>query len=557
MSIKNLTSRDGTHLQGFIEIEKINKKDHTREIYKNTITNAGKQFLLDKSASLMLGMAADVFGMTACSNALTKLSVESGTAVAGRNARSDRDITNVLLNLDENILTGLGASTTYINVFDANLESASKLVGYANNNVVPTGDTKEGNIDFSKGEYLVDPYTICKRWKYAEGIATGTINCVAMMPASCVKQNNGDGVKFSKCIDQINTQYTNYLNMSTGFLIPGIPGYTANNEILLNFNRDGNARWKYNIGTGEITSVPITDNFFIPTAAAAAEGYSDIVDMQYIDNYLYVISLQVGTSTPVIHVDVYDPANAMNKVANFNCNTKSSSEYEIKASIFKVGSTLYISTISDIHTSKATVSKLWSLNKSGSNGYASSASAAQTDFSSIGLTIPSGLDIRFTGLGSYNGNYILYNLVQMYNNVSASKTNVSSSYLGYKMTGIVFTDLSDPIGSAVDMIDGINPNEIMFSAGSVAGTLRIGFDKFNQAGTNFGLCYDLVDDKHIIMNNTSNTNIATVTVDTTKDGVYLSLDKWWTNVISFVKLNTPITKTDTDIIYVSYGYKIV
>ena len=551
---KAIKKKDTLALRGFIEIEKINIKNHTREVYRNTITNAGKQFLLDKSASLMLGMAADVFGMTACSNTLTKLSVgNSATAVAGRNARSDRDITNVLLNLDENVLTGLGASTTFINVFDDELESASHLIGYANNNVVPTGDTKEGNIDFSKGEYLVDPYTICKRWKYAEGIATGTINCVAMMPASCIKQNNGDGIKFSKCIDQINTQYTNYLNMSTGFLIPGIPGYTANNEILLNFNKDSNARWKYNIGTGEITSVPITDNFFIPTAGI---DY-DIVDMQYIDNYLYVLSLGVGSSNPTIHVDVYDPANAMNKVANFNCNTDSRSEYEIKASIFKVGSTLYVSAISDRQTTRETVSKLWSLNKSGGARYASSASAAQTDFSSIGLTIPSGLDIRFTGLGRYNGNYILYNLVQMYDNVSASRSNESSSSFGYKMTGIVFTDLSDPIGSAVDMIDGITPNEIMFSAGSTAGTLRVGFDKFNSAGTEFGRCYDLVDDKHIIMNNTSTTNRETVTVDTTKTGVYLSLDKWWTNVISFVKLSTPIVKAANDIIYVSYGYKIV
>lgn len=551
---KTLKKKDTLALRGFIEIEKINTKNHTREVYRNTITNAGKQFLLDKSASLMLGMAADVFGMTACSNTLTRLSVASGTAVAGRNARSDRDITNVLLNLDENVMTGLGASTTFINVFDDELESASHVIGYANNNVVPTGDNKEGNIDFSKGEYLVDPYTICKRWKYAEGIATGTINCVAMMPASCIKQNNGDGIKFSKCIDQINTQYTNYLSMSTGFLIPGIPGYTANNEILLNFNKDSNARWKYNIGTGEITSVPITDNFFIPTAA---DRYSDIVDMQYIDNYLYVLSLYVGSNSPTIHVDVYDPANAMNKVANFNCNTKSGNEYEIKASIFKVGSTLYVSAISDKTTTRDTVSKLWSLNKSGGDGYASSASAAQTDFSSIGLTIPSGLDIRFTGLGSYNGNYILYNLVQMYDDVSADKDTISSSYIGYKMTGIVFTDLSDPIGSAVDMIDGINPNEIMFSAGSTAGTLRVGFDKFNSAGTGFGYCYDLVDDKHIIMNNTSSTNIETVTVDTTKAGVYMSLDKWWTNVISFVKLSTPIVKAANDIIYVSYGYKIV
>jgi hypothetical protein len=59
------------------------------------------------------------------------------------------------------------------------------------------------------------------------------------------------------------------------------------------------------------------------------------------------------------------------------------------------------------------------------------------------------------------------------------------------------------------------------------------------------------------MNNSANTNEYDITLNTQTKGVYLTLDKWWTNVLSFVKLNTPITKTATDIIYVSYGYKIV
>lgn len=40
-------------------------------------------------------------------------------------------------------------------------------------------------------------------------------------------------------------------------------------------------------------------------------------------------------------------------------------------------------------------------------------------------------------------------------------------------------------------------------------------------------------------------------------GVWLSMDGWSSNVLSFVKLNTPIEKGDDDIMYVSYGYKVV
>jgi hypothetical protein len=557
MSIKGLASKDGTHIQGFIEIEKINKKDHTREVYKNTITNAGKQFLLDKSAALMLGIGADTFGMTGCSNTIAKTGTNESSSKAGRVSRSDRDITNVLLNLDENTLTGLGVSTSFINVFDEDMANAEKVIGYANNNIIATADDKEGTMDYCKGEYMVDPFTVCKRWKYAEGVATGTISAIAMMPAACIMGNDGDGLKFSKCIDKVNTQYTNFASLSDGFLIPGVPGYTGNNEILLNFNRDNNARWKYNIGTGEIESVPNTDNFFIPPLP---NEYYTMTDMQMIDNYLYVLYLSNlgGDSYTYVYVYVYDPANSMNQVAQFMCNGAKSGEYPIKASVFKANGDIYVSTVSKADVTITGGGKLWKLNKSGSDGYASSAGAAQTDFSLIGLTVPSGMNINQVGIGQYNGNYVMFNAVKYYDNISSSKSLVYGNRYGYKMVGYVFTDLSDPAGSIIDMIDGITPNEIMFAAGSNAGTLRVGYDKLNNYEPNvFGSVYDMVDDKHIVMNNSANTNEYDITLNTQTKGVYLTLDKWWTNVLSFVKLNTPITKTATDIIYVSYGYKIV
>ena len=40
-------------------------------------------------------------------------------------------------------------------------------------------------------------------------------------------------------------------------------------------------------------------------------------------------------------------------------------------------------------------------------------------------------------------------------------------------------------------------------------------------------------------------------------GCYLTLNGWYSTLLSFVKLQTAITKQDTDIMYVSYGYKVV
>ena len=543
---------NGTMVQGFIEIEKISTKDNVKTHYKNTITSGGKQFLLAKSAGLMLGMSADTFGMSVCSNLIGKVGSTSSYSQACKVGRKDRDITNVLLNLDENVLTGMSTDTSFVNVWGETFESADKVVGYANNDLNPTSDGKEGLIDFCNGDYMVDPYTVCKRWKYPEGVATGTINCIAMMPATVLKDTAGEGIKFSKCLDKINTQYVNYTNMSTGFLIPGIPGYTGNQEILLNFKKDDVSRWKYNIGTGEITQVPETENFFIPTPVNSSWT---IVDMQYIDNYLYVVECAINGSYEQVLVAVYDPASSMSRLTYFGLSYNVSYECKVKASIFKVNSDLYVSAVSstDLDSSYSTY-KLYKLTI-GSNGYATGISEKYLDFSSL-FELPAGFNVNHVGLGAYGDNYIMYNYIKLYNNVSSSKTITSGTLTGYKCVGYVFTDITDPFNSIIDMIPGITPNEILFANTSVKGTLRVGFDKHNNSSEHGGT-YDLNQGSVVVTNNLSNTNITERTVNTRTTGVYLTLDKWWTNIFSFVKLNTPIEKTDTDIIYVSYGYKII
>jgi len=532
--LKQVASGDGIKLQGFVEIEIISTKDNVRRTYKNTITKGGKQYLLDKSAGRMLEMAADAFGMSACSNVISKVGTIGTNPVSGGQNFQNRAITNVLLNLGEEA-TGLSETSTYINVFESTLTTASKVVGYANNNVYPTSNGKEGAIDYTKGEYVIDPYTVCKRWKYDAGVATGTIDTIAMMPAACIKTNNGDGIQFSKCLDKINMQYINYTSMSTGFLPPGIPGYTANDEVLLNYKQDGKSKHKFNLTTGEVTDLEDTDPFFV---------IGNVYDIKLIGQYLYVLDLAKNQMNSYIEprVRVYDTAASMALKAQVWCEHRVMDEVYRSAKFLYYNNVLYVSIYTD--KVKSGHAKLWTLSK-GSKAWFSSASDAATSFADI-CTLPSGMTAGYVALGNYGSNYIMYVLSRLDGVTDYAKT-------GYKAIGYVFTSMDDIGGTIVDIIDGINPNSICYSAGTNLGWLRIGFDLYNtDYVSTFGDTYDYTDKTKIVNNNST-----AVTMNTQAAGVFWTADKWWTNVISFVKLQTPIVKQDTDIMYVSYGYKVV
>lgn len=546
-----VSSGNGIKIQGFINIELINKKDKIKRTYKNTITTAGKRFLLSKSAGRMLSIAADTFGMMMASNVINKEGFDT-QGYAYTNSNANRSLTNVLLNLGAEA-DSLTADSTFINVWDNNLAEASKLVGYANNNIAATQDGKEGTIDYCKGEYVIDANTVCERWKYPEGVASGTIDTIAMMPASMVKFNRGDGINIGKCIDRVNTQYTNFGSLSTGFMIPGVNGYTANDEILLNFSQDGVSKWKFNLTTGEVTQVKDTDNFFV-LPMNYNNKYYYIMDALVIGNYLYTLSLQQIGSGGQPRVIVHDLNNNMNIVANFTCKYISNNDKYHNAKFLKIGSDLYVTAwATGTVTESNTPIKLWKLNNNGT--YFNSAGSYYNDFSSIGFVVPTGVNINYIGLGNYGSSYVMF--VGSNYTEYMSSTNIESNIYGYKSVGYVFTDLSNPLGTVTDVICGINPGSILFSAGSNKGMLRIGFDSLASKPYQFGSCYDYTECNKKVANNSDNGDNPNNYTTLYNKGVIYTPDKSWTNVISFVKLNSPIVKGDDDIMYVSYGYKVV
>lgn len=507
-------------LQGFLELELVRKDGVTKKVYKNTITNAGKQFLLDKCVGRMLQIGGDTFGRMIAFGALTAFYSSSGPF---KYANADYELTNVLayLQAEQNGLTG---ASTYLGLFDSNYAEPSKLVGYANGSTVPVQNFKEGTIDTSLGQYVVDRYSICKRWKYPEGVASGTIDTVAMMPMPCIKSPFGSGFRVAKLIDDVNVQNTNYGNLSTSFLPPGIPGFTGNDEILLNFKKDGVSKWKYNLQTGEMKQVPDTDNFKTFYDISSNLQYNSIEDYIIDGSYIYIM----GGGT----VYVADLAT-LTYITNFS-TAYSNGRYASKFVV--VNGELYVS--HNYTSVSGTQYVLVKLNK-GANYY-NTYGTRYTDYSSIGLTLPSGFITQKTSLGMYGENYCLYV-------VTKDGPDDSVGVLGE--VGFVFSGLGDMPGSFQQFLSIMPKLRCSFSAGSNKGIIFIGYGGYPTNGTNYA---DGYDGRTYIKN-----NVGSVDFSETTYGIHISLDNWGSNVMSFVKLDQPIQKGDTDVLYVSYGYKVV
>lgn len=516
MSGVGVKASDGVRLEGFIEVEIINKVDHVRRTYKNTITKGGKQFLLAHSAAQMLGMSASMRGNAMVNSGIMNRYIYNSTNnILTLDYNHNYCLTNLLLNLGD-LQTGLTENSTYVNLFDsAGVIDGNKVIGYANNNVSPTANGKEGSIDYCKDEYVVDGTVVCERWKYPEGVATGTIDTIAMAPAGWKSGIGLGGQRFSKCIDKVNLQQATFGARSTRCCPPGLAGFTGNDEILLNYDQDGVSKHKYNISTGAITDNPTPWFVF-------AAGTTDVVK---IGNYIYNLE---GT-TGKVWVSL---ASDMSYVAQFNPTQFSVSNPFNYRLVVDASNNLWISCMP--RDSGVTSGKIFGkCNYNGTYFYAASTSSNfYADFSQV-FTLPSGwnkYDVNFGMCGQY---YVAY--LRQGNNVSSNRV----------FTAILFTNPNDILGSIVDIIPEVYNTSSLFAAGTTYGVIDIGYPTSSSG-------YLDSDTRNRVIVNNSGTKYIDCSA-----GCYLTLNGWYCTLLSFVKLSTPIVKQDTDIMYVSYGYKVV
>jgi hypothetical protein len=538
---RSVNSGNNLGVEGFIDLELVSNQGNVkykRRFYQhNAITPAGKQMLLAHSAQDMLNMGGDYSGRLATLSALYMR--RSGYASV-REANSNRDITNLLLNLVNP--TALTDSSGYIPVLSANGEksNASTVVGYANSDTTPPADGKAGASDYALPEYLVDGKTVAKRWKYKEGVATGTINAIAMAPLAVYGHGSrGLGLRSAKCLDKVNFTYQNFGAFSTGFCPPGIAGITGDTEVLLNYSQDSISQHKYDLSTG-VTSDITSGWAGIPFPRNSSSN--KISDYFYDGTrYLYIIDLNGNIAeTSYAYVTIYDTQGGiLTYLTNFAVYSPTSG-YMNGAYFLKSGTDVYVSILGSLSSGSGGVVKL---TKSGAyyNG------SVVSDYSFLGLTAPTGLvagEFAIKSLAS--GRYALITAAMPQKTETVATDHAVGMYAKH---AYVFTDLTKPFDSIVGVIEWMTNYGCIVSTASVTGFLSVDFYNYSASQAS---AYDTDGANQSIKNN----SYPSGKQNSNPNGVWWSDLTWSSNVVSHVELTTPVTKGATDILYVTYGYKI-
>jgi hypothetical protein len=530
MSNREQGAGNGIGLQGFINL-RLEKKDGTiiKEQH-NTITLGGKKWLLANSAQKAMAVNTAIKG---------RLVTFDNIVMSQQYSNVTKDVyfkhnvlTNVLLNLGISAQESLTQTSTFLPIIKSNGEvDSTKIIGKANNRISSTGSTIEGQIEDAKSTYMADDSVVTNQWEYPAGVATGTIDTIAMVAGNSIINTPTGGLRVAKCIDGVNFDPTQSSVKSVGFLPPGVGNFTGNSEILLNYSQDGISQHKYNMATGETTDSP---------TAFAVLPYNTM-DYYIEDGYLYALvardaTADVTTYDDTVYVYVYDVAT-MTEQTHFSLGSRDYS----KSAFIKESGQLYVCAVAGSGYNNVLIS----LTKSGS--YYDGTGTQST------FQVPAGFDPTTTIVGMCGSNYVLYT-------AQRSCYNVDNAY-NDTYTAFIFTSLSDPMGTLIDIIPELFTTSCLWHANNNYGVIDINYSAYRDRPYTSS-----IDDSFTYYTNDVNnrcqevvTNDATpqvVNLDTLH-GVYITNQGMYSTIMSFVKLQEPITKASEDILHVTYGYRIV
>lgn len=515
-------------LQGFIRLELYDKDGNLKTVKEhNMLTNAGKSLMLQMSAGALLDMNDVYWGYLAKQGA-SMVTWNNGTTYTKLTKKSSA-LTNVLLSLTPEQYTSINSETSFINIFDSTFTNPEKVLGYANMSTQPTANGKEGSLEYQKGADVVSNVVYSKKFRYPDGVATGTINAVAMMPFCAINTPYGasgsadqyaPGFRMAKCLDRVNFRNTNFGAFTTGFCPPGVTGITSETEVISNYSMDGITQHKIDLVTGEVTDITTADNT-IPMMISTANDY-------YIeDDYLYILTRTGQTTSLSSNLTVYQ-ISTKTQVLSATLATR----HNCFQRFVSIDGVLYINGISYNPTGNV----LFKLKK-GSNPYWSAIDTSATDYSAL-FTVPSNLSPYMICFGNYGDKYIMY-IARDYGTKTTNR-DYASAY--------IFTDPSDVIGSIIDCIPSVRYTDIVFKNASVGGVLSIGIERDATSVT------DSIYQTSI----TTSDDTEDKKVDFKTNGLFYSNESSWSNMISIAILNDDdiIEKGATDVLFVAYGYRV-
>lgn len=541
------TSGKGKYQHGLVGITLYNTKDNVTRDYglqENFITPVGKEMDNIMGPGRLLSVGADMFGETHIHQSMTQFSREANYPMASVRGDWRTEMTLVLLHLDTDVNNVTeDTSTLYIND-DAGTTYAYKIVGYANGNINPVANGKEGVIDFTKPEYVANKLIHAKRWIFDTDIAVGTIDAVAMMPASIVKKRGGTGISIWTCLDKVNAQDTNFVAFSTQFCIPGITGFTGNDEVLLNYNASAKSKHKVILTTMETEDLEDTEPWFVFPQYAS--------DWIKVDDYFYVLVAQPGAANMTVYV--YN-ATTMVPITNYAISylySQYSQYYKCKAAFLYKDSLLYVTLNNYDDIGTQTRERVFKLTKSGQLYFSVwDTSSALTTYVGF-LTLPGFItDESKVCIGHFGDKYVMY-IVEWPKEVA----EYNPTYGGMFNRGFLFTDLADIAGSIVKGSEfyGVDLCTLKFNTATRDGFMRIGTAPNMTAPYLANEIYDLSSGSKLIVNNTTgNASYKEILMNT--QGLWISDKTEHGNCYSIRLLTTPVVKGADDKLYVSYGYQ--
>ena len=537
-----MQGKEGTSIQGFINYKLVKKNGTVVAEKHNTITMGFKRWLHNKGAGSLFEGNNWSKGRHFVFDSLVGTQPSYSTEGVNERVYGPWGLTLGLLNLGAQEQSNLDEQSTFINIFDnTNGVNSSKLIGKCSNSVNGAVSTNKGKTQKVDETYLLDGAVNSRQWLFDEGVATGTIDTIAMMPGGMNNEIKipAGGVRSAVELDDYNRCISgSFVSGTTKFLPPGIEGFTGTNKIFLNYENADGARHSYNITTGETDDAPTT--FIVP-------------DYPWIDyivgtNYIYVIQRNDTTLKEVpgrgeIYLYVYNKSDM--SVVNYTRGDA----YGHICRLIAISGNVYVQYWeggSTVALSKITVS-------------GSSVSLdAVSDMSTL-ITIPAVLSGQRYMLGMCNSNYVLY--IPQYMNTSGG-TDKSSVERAGLFTGLIFTNLSDPLGSVVDSIPNLRFNSCLMHNGTnywiadIINTYKVSdnyigdLDSTGKFKDLEGMAFAQISDDNGAAFVYNDRNI-------TYDQMFLMSGVGdWTSLFSFVVLDEPITKASSDKLYITYGYKI-
>ena len=177
--------------------------------------------------------------------------------------------------------------------------------------------------------------------------------------------------------------------------------------------------------------------------------------------------------------------------------------------------------------------------KKGTNDYWSAIDTSAPDYSGI-LTLPAGLSPYSVCFKNYGDKYIMF----------IDRRSDTDQQNRIYASGYIFSNLNNIANTIEDCIPSVRYTDIVFKNTSVGGILSLGMNRDATAG---GLT-DCVFNSYLY----TTIDEESKTADLTSQALFFNIEGNWTNLVSIAVLSgeSIIEKGATDVLYVTYGYKI-